>query len=517
MQTRFPIFLLLLGFLWLANIPAQASHILGGDLTYEYDQFTTNVNQYRVRARLYRDYSATVDFGQQLTLKVTKNGCAMAAAGSFTATLSRTSSQLTGALGCTPGIQYQIVVFEGVVQLPPGRWLLNIDEANRSIGVRNLIDAEFKLFHMSAYLDNSSGLRNSSPQFNAVRLPYVAGNQSHRFSFSAFDTDGDSLVYTSVQPQSSVFEQDPCATDIAYAPYDAGSFQDPATGQTVSYPARTYSAAQPLFSFQVNNGVATPYFNLNPATGELLTLPIRLQSGQYVVAVRVDEFRKLNSSWVKIGSVTRDVYYTVLNGGTNQNPALTSLTTGPTQLPLSLNRPIPVAPGQTIVVTLNATDPNAGQTVWMGSDAATIIPGATFQRVANGQGRLTWQVPAALKPGRYGCTVTIEDNSCPVVGNETVTLTFLVRADPLATKNSQPTLLAAFPMPFHSRVQFQLAARATQAVVVCDELGREVARLSSSPDGLVVWQPAATVALGLYFARSADGRQVARLLRTDAQ
>ncbi|MCB2407338.1 hypothetical protein LGH74_05070 [Hymenobacter sp. BT178] len=517
MQTRLPILLLLLGFLWLGNTQtAQASHILGGELTYENLVVPSNPNLYRVRARVYRDYNTQVDFGQQLTLKVTKNGCAMATAGSFTATLNRISALANGALGCTPGTQYQITVFEGLIELPPGRWLMNIDEANRSFGIRNLIAAEYKIFHLSAYLDNSSGLRNSSPKFNAVRLPYAAGNQLHRFSFSAFDTDGDSLVYTSVQPQSSVFEQDPCATDIDYAPYAAGSFQDPATGQTVSYPARTYSAAQPLFSFRVSNGVATPYFELNPATGELLTLPIRLQSGQYVVAVRVDELRKLNGSWVKIGSIMRDVYYTVFNGGTNQNPVLTSLTTGTNQLPLPLNRPIPVAPGQTIVVTLNATDPNAGQTVWMGSDAADLIPGATFQRVADGQGRLTWQVPATLKPGRYGCTITIEDNFCPLVGNETVTLTFLVGVQPLATKNSQNMLLAAFPMPFHDQVQFQLATRATQTVVISDELGREVSRLSSRPDGLVIWQPAATVAPGLYFARSLDGRQVARLLRADS-
>ena len=45
-----------------------------------------------------------------------------------------------------------------------------------------------------------------------------------------------------------------------------------------------------------------------------------------------------------------------------------------------------------------------------------------------------------------------------------------------------------------------------------DELGRAVAQLRTGVDGRVLWQPAASLPAGLYLARGADGRPLARLL-----
>ncbi|UOQ72237.1 hypothetical protein [Hymenobacter cellulosilyticus] len=489
----------------------QATHILGGDLTYERNRFTTLPNQYYVRARLYRDLTTQADYTAQIPLMVARNGCSTTEAGSFTSSLNRVSTQPISGMGCAGGFAYQLIVFEGVVQLPPGRWLLSINEENRTNGIRNILASETRAFHIEAYLDNSTGISNNSPKFTAYTLPYAGGSQLHRYSFSTFDSEGDSLVYQSVPPQTYTSQQNTCAADIPYGSYAAGTFQD-ANGQAISYPARTFSAANPLFSFQANNGVAASYFQLNAATGELLTLPLINQLGPFVVAVRVDEFRLLNGTWIKIGSVTRDVIYTVRNNGTNRNPILSALTSGNASLPLG--QPIRVTPGQALSLTLAGADPDAGQTVTMNSDVAWFLPEATFTRPVANQGRLIWQVPTTLPHGRYSLAVTLEDNGCPSVGSEVATLTFRVGAQTLATKTAQPQVLTAFPLPFHDQVQFQLEARRTQAVIVTDELGREVARLTSRPDGLVVWQPAATVSAGLYFARTADGRQVARLLRS---
>jgi len=72
--------------------------------------------------------------------------------------------------------------------------------------------------------------------------------------------------------------------------------------------------------------------------------------------------------------------------------------------------------------------------------------------------------------------------------------------------------LAAYPMPFREQVQFRTTAGA-QAITIIDGLGRTVARLISQADGRVLWQPASTLPAGLYVARGADGRLLARLLR----
>jgi hypothetical protein len=521
MRTRFTLSLLFLGLIWLGSaVAAHATHILGGDLTYESVPTGTDYRKYYVKARLYREYTNTnVDFAPQIQLSVTKDGCSLSTASSFKAPLTRTSTTTLSPTGCASGFTYRLDIFEGEITLERGRWLLSINEENRTDGMRNIVESVTKAFHLEAYLDNTSLLLNNSPKFTSNTLPYLCGNQAHRYSFSTFDVDGDSLAYESVQPQAPVqATTDPCGVGVAYSSYATGSFVDPVTGEIGSYPAGTYSAASPLLSFQATGGTTRPYFQLNPATGELLAQPVLLPNGPFVVAVRVNEFRKLAGTWTKIGSVMRDVIYTVFNGRGNRNPTLSSLQIGASSTPQSPNHPIAVTAGQTISLTLSATDPDGYQTTSISSDVAATIPGTSFQSLGNNQGRLTWQVPATLKSGRYCCTFTVSDDAgCPYNGSEVRTITFLVSGATLTTKNSQPLTLAAFPMPFHDQVQFQLSARKTQPVVISDELGRVVAQLGSRPDGLVIWQPDTTVPAGLYFARSADGQQVARLLRTGAQ
>ncbi|UOQ53022.1 putative Ig domain-containing protein [Hymenobacter cellulosivorans] len=517
MRPRFPLSLLLIAIIWLSNTATTyASHILGGELLYEYTGNLARPNEYKVTARLYQEYLQTNIESTRPTLTVTKGNCSINAE-RFSTELTRISRITTSPLGCTGDFSYLITVFEGTVQLPPGVWTLSLNEENRSFGMRNIERSEDRGFHIESFLDNTSQLVNNSPKFTSFTLPYLCASQPHRYSFTAFDVDGDSLAYQSVQPQAGNGQQTFCGFPIPYTSYEAGVLQDPVSGQTVNYPARTYSPENPLFSFQIGNGVATPFFQLNAATGELEAFPVISKVGPYVVAVRVNEFRKLNGSWVKIGSVTRDVIYSVFVGSGNRNPRVSGLRVGNGQSAQALDQPIRVAAGQTVSVTLNATDPDAGQTVRFSSDAASVVPGASFQTTGATQGLLTWEVPATLKAGRYSFNVTVADNGCPLNGTEVRTITFLVGSPTLAAKAAQPHILTAFPLPFHDQVQFQLEARRTQAVVVTDELGREVAHLTSRPDGLVVWQPTATVPAGLYFARSIDGRQVARLLRSAAQ
>ncbi|PJJ54968.1 putative Ig domain-containing protein [Hymenobacter chitinivorans] len=517
MQHRFLLRLLFLGLIGLGwSVSARASHILGGDLTYESLGNFSDYRKYRVTVRYYRDISTSVETGPKITLLATKDGCSLSTPGSLSATLYRTSQTIISPAGCASGFSYQLNIFEGEVMLERGQWLLSVNEENRSAGMRNVVNSAEKSFHVEAYLNNRAFPANNSPKFTSFTLPYLCGNQAHRYSFSSFDVDGDSLVYEPVQPQTQIQSVlDPCSVDIPYSSYPAGLFTDPVSGQTGGYSSGTYSAAYPLASFQVINGVAQPYFQLNPATGELLAQPQLQATGPYIVAVRVNEFRKLAGTWTRIGSVTRDVIYTVFNGQGNRNPVLSGLQIDTNPAAQSPDQLIPVAAGQTITLTLSATDPDAGQTTRISSDVASSIPGASFQTLTNGRGQLTWQVPATLKPGRYRCTVTVADNAnCPFSGSEVRTLTFQVSGTTLATKAASPQILTAFPLPFHDQVQFQLAARTTQTVVITDELGREVARLNSRPDGLVIWQPAAAVPAGLYLARTADGRQVARLLHS---
>ena len=255
-----------------------------------------------------------------------------------------------------------------------------------------------------------------------------------------------------------------------------------------------------------STGALAPYFQLNPITGELQPTAGPIQQGGYVMAGRVNEFRRINGVWLRIGSIWRDdLYY--LTSSTNQVPVFTNVTQGGSP---RLGQAIRVVAGQAVELQLSATDPDAGQAVTLSSGAVGIVPGLSLQPQSGGRGLLRWQVPATLPAGRYTFTVTGVDDACPVTSHSVLTLTFLV-AQPLATRARQALAQAPWPTPFQDEVRFQLAGLGVQPVVVADATGRVVARLASAPDGRVRWQPAAGLAPGLYFARSADGTQVARL------
>ncbi|WP_139925857.1 hypothetical protein [Hymenobacter sp. DG01] len=303
-------------------------------------------------------------------------------------------------------------------------------------------------------------------------MPYISGNQFHRFSFSTFDADGDSLVYRMINPQGAT-SMAPCPQAIPVTP--------------------------------------SPHFIIHPATGELATQPFTLIQGYYIMAARVEEYRRVSGQWIKVGSVMRDMMYRVL-ASSNRNPVFTTLTVGSTSH--SLDQTIRVNPGQKLELKLEAVDQDAGSVLRFSSEATTSLPGVSLQTLPDNQARLTWEVPATLPLGRYRIPVAVTDNGYPLNGTEVRTITVFVTSQILAATPSRlPMQVAAYPMPFREQVRFQLSQPGSQIVQVVDGLGRAVAQLTSRPDGSVLWQPGPTLAPGLYLARTADGQQQVRLLR----
>jgi hypothetical protein len=303
----------------------------------------------------------------------------------------------------------------------------------------------------------------------------LVGNQSERHSLSTFDSEGDSLTYELVRPVSKSAPMQACG--------------ELAAGSTVA-----------------------PHFAINSATGELLTRAMPAQQGVFIVAVAVNEYRRLNGVWQRIGQINRDMLYYVLNGSNNQVPTFTRVAYSSNPTGQLLGQTIRVSQGQNVVLNLTATDPDAGQTVQLLSEVTGAVPGATFQAQANGQGQLTWQVPASLPRGRYSLGVTAVDDACPGKGITTQVLTFLVSpTQPLATRSRQALAQPPYPSPFREEVRFQFAESGAQPVVIVDEMGRTVANLHTAADGSIRWQPASTLPAGIYLARNLRGTQVARL------
>lgn len=459
-------------------LAAQATHMLGTELTYQYAGTAASPYQYRIKAQLWVDNPNSSVTDNSIVLTCGKNECGTALAGSFTTTLVLTGAvTMTTACANTSGsITYQITTLEGLVQLPPAQWVLSINGSNRARGIFNVAQSELQSVYVKAELNNTSNLVNSSPRFITPRLIELIGNQAQHHSVGAFDSEGDSLVYQLVQPLAG-----PTAANLCGTP-------------TV--------------------GAIAPHFQVSPATGTLTSISGPIQQGRYVLAARVDEYRQLNGRWEKIGSITRDVTYFV-RAGSNQVPAFSRV--APTGSPTSqlLGQTIRVNPGQQLSLVLTATDPDAGQQLTLSSNIAGLVPGATFQNLGNGQGQLIWQVPASQPTGRYVLTASAMDDACPTPGANVLTLPVLVTQQVLATRHSrQPLAQPPYPMPFQDEVRLQLAGHGSQPVIITDKLGRTVAQLQTTTNGSVVWRPAAAIAPGLYFARNQSGTQIAQLSYT---
>ncbi|GAB2960360.1 hypothetical protein GCM10027048_30050 [Hymenobacter coalescens] len=490
------------------SFSARATHILGGQISYRH----LGGNQYRVRVERYVDPTSSASTNLQTILVCKGAGCTSAGAGSFTVPLQATAATTPAPSPCGAGAPYQVQVAETDVTLPADRWTLSIDEENRSFSSNNLVQPDQRDMHVQTTLDNTVTLADHSPRFTEAELPYATAHALNRYSFAAFDADGDSLAYSLVPAQwspranPSVYE---CPVAMLYLSYPAGTVTDAGSGQTGSYPAGQFSGAFPLPSFRVSGGVATPWVELNPATGLLLAAPTQL--GLYAVAARVDSYRRVGGQLIHLGSATREVTYFV-RATPNANPTLTARQGS---VAVSLDGAISVLPGQTLDLTFAATDPDAGQTVLLTSNVANLLPGATFQpNLVTPTAQFGWTVPPAAAGRQYAFSVRATDNSCPLKGsdNRTVLLRVAGLRPTAAAAVRNLRVLSAYPTPFNQQVSFQLTGQQPQPVLITDGLGRLVARLQSAADGSVSWRPDALPA-GLYFARTLDGAQVLRLVK----
>lgn len=460
-------------------LAANASHLLGSELRYTYTGSPTNPYQYHITAVLFLDNSPGVTVTQdQIELNCGKNGCGMTLPGSFTTTLFRTQQDIVSSRCSGNGIRYAVNTLEGDVELPPAQWTLSISGTNRAGGILNLGQSAAQSQYVQAELNNSAGLFNSSPRFNQARLIQLSGVQpNQRYSLSAFDSDGDSLAYHLVQPLA-----------------DAGTSTSPTTG-----------CSTPIA------GDLAPHFQLDAVTGTLLTINGPVQQGRYCLAARVDEYRKIAGAWQRIGSIARDMTYFVQLGSSNQPPAFTRVALASAPTGQLLGQTIRVNPGQTLSLQLSATDADAGQILTLSSTATGVAPGTSFQNLGNGQALLSWQVPANQHPGRYFLTAAATDDACPIAGTEELTLVVQVTAQALATRQRQELAQLPYPTPFQNEVQFRLAKPGQQPVIITDGVGRVVAQLRTAADGSLRWRPDSALTAGLYFARTPDGTQVARL------
>ncbi len=276
----------------LFSFNANASHVIGGDIQYEY----LGNNQYYVKLVIYRQ-STGAGLPANAIVDVRSQTCGINTTISLTRTQQYSASSF--AFDCinqsnAGGFLPEVNIYETTTSNPLtltqrcSDYLLSWDLCCRPGGITNIGNGASSAgfgFYFEAELNNRQGLgNNSSPAFVSDPIAYVCEGGFINYLQRATEPDGDSLLYELIDPRSNV-------------------------GVNVPYTA----------PFNKNNPFSTsaqaPY-TLDPATGNISFIA-DLPGGTEVsvIALRVNEYRFDSTYffWEKVGSSNREIQVVVAN------------------------------------------------------------------------------------------------------------------------------------------------------------------------------------------------------------
>jgi len=377
--------ILLVLFVGLFSKSASASHIAGGEITYN----CLGNNQYEINLNLFVDCAGfnpgatqTVGFTSTCggTATLTVNVSPQSTNGIEISQLCQSQlPQSTCSGGTLPGMW--IFNYTGVVTLSPAcdTWTMSWQTCCRNNAVTNVTPNNS---YVEATLNSATAPCNSSPSFTAQPIPYVCANQPVSYSYGVIETDGDSLYY-SITP---ALEN---------------------SGLPCTYIA-PYSGTSPI-----------PGIFIDPNTGLLTFTPTTI--GNFVVAVLVQEY---DSNGNLVGSVMRDIQFVVQNcpnqvpdpsAGTMGGFTGNAVQTGPYSLEMCA--------GNSFSFNTSYTDPDATNVLSYISNIQLALPGAVITQVGASTNPLnlniTWNAPAGTQGQNLTFTITVQDGACPVQGMQT--------------------------------------------------------------------------------------------------
>lgn len=265
---------------------AEATHIVGGDISYKCLGF----NQYEITLTIRRD----CDNGEEPFDKIAKVGIFdgygnlipwLGVGGLVSLESPQIDTVDTSLAGNCEFIGSSVCVeqaiYKGTVTLPfrnYGYYLAH-QRCCRNASLINIVDP---LLTGSTYYtqitEEALNVCNDSPSFKKWPDLYICANQTLVFDHSASETDGDSLVYSLCSPKLGASFEEPNPTPPAGPPYDNVIFKPP---------------------FSSNDPMGGIPLQIDSKTGVLTANPNAI--GQYVIGVCVSEYRdgKLISTTIR--------------------------------------------------------------------------------------------------------------------------------------------------------------------------------------------------------------------------
>lgn len=271
----------LFGVALLSSILVNASHVIGGEMFYDY----LGGDQYQITVKLYRDCgpSAQADLPNSIAIGVYNGSSNLYL---FQQTISATGPAQdvpvvldNPCLTVPPEACVETRTYVGTFSLPfnPDGYQLSYQVCCRTASIVNVVDAGNVGLSLLVQVPGSV-FGNSSPRF--LELPPVALclNETLVFDHSATDPDGDQLIYELCSP---------------YLGGSIGGIFNPGPGP-VPNPSQ---ATAPPYTFipwgggfsAINPIQSVPPISIDPVTGILTVTPTQI--GRYVIGVCVSEFQ----------------------------------------------------------------------------------------------------------------------------------------------------------------------------------------------------------------------------------
>lgn len=273
---------------------AQSEHIIGYDMTLVNIKTSNGLptNNYKFRLNFYADVLGSL-VPSNFTFQI-KNSSTHQDVGTVTLNkinpktlLNYTSKDCAPqgtAFRCELGV-YESAAFDGAAYTNPGGYYVFRNQGARSSGLINVFGQNLTSFLLMTMdfpcLANLPIICNSSPQFLNTTLMYFAVGKPYTLNWGAFDADGDSLVYSLTKP------------------LDYGTQK----------PFPTYDFT-PGYGFNTNILDGSPDITIHPKTGIVNFKP--MLAGKYLVAVLVEEYRKIGGVPQKIGEVRREMQFEMI-------------------------------------------------------------------------------------------------------------------------------------------------------------------------------------------------------------
>ena len=296
--------------------------------------------------------------------------------------------------GSLPGVQ--VYVYSAIVVLPYEcpEWTVGFSVNARNNDIDNLVGASGYNLYVETKVNNTGGTCNNSPLFTQLPVTYICRNEAFNFNHGAFDPDGDSLVYSLVQPLD-------------------------AAGVGVPYLTPPYSVIYPVTT-------TTGTFAFDPLNGQMSFTPDAEQT--CVVTVLVDEYR--DGVW--IGSTMRDIQIIV---ATCSN--LSPTTVGVQDLEGGSapdDNSVRTCPGDSLIFQLTFVDADPGDILSLSTNIGLVIPGATFTWTGTNPITATFAwLPTPMDTGYYVFSVALQDNACPLPSNAAFSFDITILGDLVAS------------------------------------------------------------------------------------